>query len=160
VDLRYVTVSFWGFDGHPHTGELLVHATVAEDIVTVFARLHEARFPLEEMRITRADELDAPPTGDGNNTGSFVCRPTRGSSSWSEHARGLAVDVNPFHNPLVREGVVLPELATAYADRDLHRPGMIQPGDAVTEAFAAIGWQWGGTWRSMSDWMHFSHNGR
>jgi hypothetical protein len=159
-ELRYVTVSFWGFDDRPHTGELLVNAAAAEDLVGVFARLHEARFPIEEMRITRADELDAPPTGDGNNTGSFVCRPTRGSSSWSEHAYGLAVDINPFHNPLAKEGVVLPELATTYVDRTWHRPGMVQPGDVVTEAFTAIGWQWGGDWRSLSDWMHFSHNGR
>jgi hypothetical protein len=159
-DLRYVLVTFWGFDGRVHTGELLLNAAVAEDVATVFARLHDARFPIEEMRITRTDELDAPPTGDGNNTGAFVCRPTRGSSSWSEHARGLAVDINPFHNPLAREGVVLPELATAYVDRSWHRPGMIQPGDEVTEAFAAIGWHWGGNWRSLSDWMHFSHNGR
>jgi hypothetical protein len=30
----------------------------------------------------------------------------------------------------------------------------------VTEAFAAIGWGWGGTWRSSTDTMHFSATGR
>lgn len=160
ADLRYVTLSFWGFDDRPHTGELLVHASAAEDLVTVFADLFAARFPIEEMRVTRADELDAPPTGDGNNTGAFVCRPSRDSARWSEHAHGLAVDINPFHNPLVRGETILPELATAYADRGWDRPGMIQPGDDVVQAFAAIGWSWGGDWSSLVDYMHFSHNGR
>jgi hypothetical protein len=158
-DLRYVTVSFWGFDGAHHAGELILHAEVATDVVGVFERLHDARFPIEEMRLITTADLEAPPTGDGNNTASFVCRSVRGGSSWSEHARGLAVDLNPFHNPYARGDVVLPELASAYLDRTWHRPGMIRPGDAVTEAFAAIGWRWGGDWTS-PDYMHFSRSGR
>jgi hypothetical protein len=159
-DLRYVTVSFWGFDGGHHTGELLAHSTVADDLVSVFARLHEARFPLEEVRVTHPDELDAHPTGDGNNSGAFVCRPSVGSSSWSEHAHGKAIDLNPFHNPYLRGDVVVPELASAYLDRGHVRPGMIVDGDVVVRAFADVGWSWGGHWRSAKDWMHFSPSGR
>jgi hypothetical protein len=159
-DLRHVLLTFWGFDDRVHTGELLVHADVAEDVVGVFGALHAARFPLEEVRVIGPDELDAPPTGDGNVTTGFVCRDTRGASSWSQHAYGLAVDLNPFHNPYVKGGVVLPELATSYTDRRRLRPGMIESGDAVTAAFAAIGWGWGGDWSSLADPMHFSRNGR
>ncbi len=159
-DLRYLTVSFWGFDARAHTGELIVHADVADEVVGVFRRLYEERFPIEEMRITRADELDARPTGDDNNTGAFVCRRSRGTSSWSEHAYGRAVDINPFHNPYLKGELVLPELASAYRDRTRARPGMIVAGDVVTEAFAELGWGWGGAWRSSKDYMHFSVNGR
>lgn len=158
-DLRYVTVSFWGFDDRPHTGELLVNADVAEDVVSVFRRLHEARFPIEEVRVTRADELDAAPTGDGNNTSAFVCRAVRGSSTWSQHAFGRAIDLNPFHNPYRKGDLVLPELASAYLDRDRVRPGMILPGDIVTSAFADLGWDWGGSWRTLEDHQHFSRDG-
>jgi hypothetical protein len=158
-DLRYVTVSFWGFDGDHHTGELVVNAVVASDVVSVFEQLHAARFPIEEMRLIGTADLDAPATGDGNNTASFVCRTVRGGSAWSEHARGLAIDINPFHNPYRRGDVVLPELASAYLDRGWHRPGMVQPGDAVTAAFSSIGWWWGGDWSS-PDYMHFSATGR
>jgi hypothetical protein len=160
AELRYVTVSFWGFDRLHHRGELLVHRDHAEGIVAVFERLHEDRFPIEEMRITRSDELDAHPTGDGNNTGAFVCRPTVGATSWSQHAYGAAVDVNPFHNPLARDDIVIPELASAYVDRNDVRPGMILPGDVVTTAFAELGWGWGGNWSTSKDWMHFSATGR
>ncbi|OWY59549.1 hypothetical protein B7486_73980 [cyanobacterium TDX16] len=159
-ELRYVTVSFFGFDGLFHTGELLVHQDAAEGMVEVFRRLHEARFPIEEMRITRVDELDAPPTGDGNNTGAFVCRPVTGGSGWSEHAYGLAIDINSFHNPYEKGDVVLPELASAYLDRGNVRPGMILAGDVVVQAFADMGWTWGGAWNSLKDHQHFSANGR
>jgi len=155
-ELRYLTLGFWGFDGLAHTGEMIVNAEVAEDIVGVFQALFEARFPIEEMRITTQAEVDAPPIGDGNNTGAFVCRAAVGSSRFSEHAYGLAVDINPFHNPYVKGDVVLPELAAVYTDRGTVRPGMIIEGDAVVAAFDAAGWGWGGRWSSLKDYQHFS----
>ena len=159
ADLRYVTVSFRGFDGRAHTGELVVHRRVAAGVVSVFARLYRARFPIEEMRLVTGADLEARPTGDGNNTAAFVCRAARKQTRWSAHAYGLAIDVDPFQNPYHRGDLVLPELASAYLDRGDRRPGMIYPGDVVTTAFAAIGWTWGGTWRSPKDLMHFSATG-
>jgi hypothetical protein len=159
ADLRHVTVGFRGFDGRPHTGELVVHERVAAGVVSVFARLWRARFPIEEMRLVTGADLRAHPTGDGNNTAAFVCRAARKQTRWSAHAYGLAVDVNPFQNPYRRGDLVLPELAGAYLDRANRRPGMIRPGDVVTAAFAGIGWTWGGGWRSPRDFMHFSATG-
>ncbi|MEM7341490.1 MAG: M15 family metallopeptidase [Actinomycetota bacterium] len=160
-DLRYVRTSFWGFDGLHHQGELILHHEVVDDIRTVFAALHEVRFPIEEMRITEPWELDAPPTGDGNNTGAFVCRKVvGGSNTFSQHAYGLAVDINPFHNPYRKGDVVLPELATDYMDRSNVRPGMFFEGGPVVNAFDAIGWGWGGRWQSLDDYHHFSRNNR
>lgn len=157
-DLAWVRLTFWGFDDRRHTGELLVHRTVARPLVRVFGELYRARFPIEEMRITRRAELDAPPTGDGNNTGVFVCRATTGATSYSQHAYGLAVDLNPFHNPYVTGDLVLPELASAFLDRDRARPGMVD--DEVVRAFARIGWGWGGSWQTLKDYQHFSRDNR
>ncbi|WP_185839833.1 M15 family metallopeptidase [Amycolatopsis balhimycina] len=159
TDLRYLTLSFWGFDGRAHTGEMLVNASGAAGIAKVFGMLFAARFPLEEMRVTSASELTAPPTGDGNTTSAFVCRPARGRTTWSAHAYGLAVDVDPFCNPYTQGDLVLPELASAYVDRSRVRPGMVLAGDATVRAFAAIGWSWGGNWHSPTDRMHFTATG-
>ena len=163
-DLAYIRVSFWGFDGRPHTGELVMHRRVATDIVRAFGRLYEARFPIEEMRLVTAADIAAPPTGDGNNTAGFLCRPSLGSGKrqkeWSAHALGIAVDINPFQNPYWYRTLVLPELAFAYADRTWIRPGMIQRDDVVMRAFTDIGWAWGGTWGSRRDYMHFSETGK
>jgi hypothetical protein len=159
ADLRYLTMSFRGFDGRAHTGEMIVNASAAKGIATVFGKLFAARFPIEDMRVTSPAELTAPPTGDGNTTSAFVCRPVRGETQWSAHAYGLAVDVDPFCNPYTKGDLVLPELASAYVDRSRVRPGMVLAGDATVRAFAAIGWSWGGAWTSPVDRMHFTATG-
>ena len=160
--LSYLTMTFWGFDHRAHMGEMIVNASVDEQIVGVFRALYEARFPIEEMRVVTLKEQRAwhtAPTGDTNVTSSFECRPATLGTSWSEHAYGLAIDVNPFHNPYLRGDLVAPELALAYTNRDWHRRGMVLEGDVVTRAFDAIGWGWGGRWSSLKDWMHFSQSG-
>ena len=159
-DLAWLRMSYWGFDDTRHSGELLVNGSVAEDVVTVFRKLYAARFPIESMGISPREDLDAPPTGDGNVTGSFSCRPIRGGTGYSQHAYGLAVDLNPFQNPYHRGDLVLPELASAYLDRDWVRPGMITPDGPAFRAFASIGWGWGGSWSSLKDYQHFSLTGR
>lgn len=159
-DLSYLTMTFRGFDGDSHLGEMIVHESVADGVIDVFGRLFDAGFPIEEMRVVSSSELDLPPTGDGNNTTAFVCRAVTGASSWSQHAYGLAIDINPFHNPYSKGDLVLPELASHYLDRTLGQPGMILEGGAAVAAFDSIGWGWGGRWRSLSDLHHFSANGR
>ena len=159
-ELAYLTVSYIGFDGNSYVGDVIVNASVADAMVGVFRVMFENGFPLEEVRIIAPAELDAAPTGDGNVTTAFVCRPVTGGTSWSQHAYGLAIDINPFHNPYVKDELVLPELATVYADRSLALPGMIVEGDPVVQAFDAIGWGWGGRWTTLTDPQHFSANGR
>jgi len=158
-ELTWVRMTFWGFDGARHTGEMLINARVAQDVVGVFRRLYEARFPIEQMDITTTAERDAPPTGDGNGTGAFVCRLARGETSFSQHAYGLAIDINPFQNPYVKGDRVIPELAGWYLNRDRQAPGMIHSDGVVVRAFADIGWGWGGNWNSLKDYQHFSENG-
>jgi hypothetical protein len=158
-DLRYLTVSFRGFDGAAHTGELVIHRDEADDVVSVFHQLFDAGFPIEEMRLVTDADLEAPPTGDGNVTAAFVCRPVRGGTRFSAHASGLAIDLDPFQNPYQRDDLVLPELASAYLDRSVVRPGMILDGGVAVAAFEAIGWTWGGRWDDPVDRMHFSATG-
>ena len=161
-ELSYVKMPFWGFDRERHTGEMIVNASVASQVVQAFEGAYEARFAIEEMRVVTREEVDSwneAPTGDMNTTSSFECREAAESSHWSQHAYGLAIDINPFHNPYARGDLVAPELASAYVDRTWERPGMISEGDRVTQAFDAIGWGWGGRWSSLKDWMHFSLTG-
>jgi hypothetical protein len=159
-DLAYLTVSHWGFDGQTHTGEVIVHASVAEDMVGVFSKLYDARYPIEALRVVSNQTMAGPPTGDLNISSAFTCRSTVSSSRWSEHAYGLAIDLNPFHNPYIKGSRLIPELSAAYLDRGNVRDGMILANDAVVQAFADIGWSWGGEWTSALDYMHFSHNDR
>jgi len=156
-DLAYAQVSFFGFDGLFHTGEFIAHADHIEGIVEIFAMMHERRFPIEEMVVTSKSDLTARPSGDINNTGAFVCRQVVNSTVWSQHAYGLAIDINPFHNPYVKGNKVIPHLAQAYLDRDRDVPGMINA--EIVAMFIDLGWEWGGNWSTARDWMHFSENG-
>jgi hypothetical protein len=76
--------------------------------------------------------------------------------SWSNHAYGRAIDVNPIENPYLNGGRVIPSAGAAYTDRRDVRPGMAVPGSALVEAFAAVGWGWGASFR---DYQHFSTTG-
>jgi hypothetical protein len=158
-DLRYVTLTFRGFDGRPHTGELVVRSYAVPKYVAAFRRLYALRFPLEEMRLPGTSDMQERPTGDGNDTASFVCRPARGQTRFSAHAYGLAVDVNPFQNPYVRGDLVLPELASAYRDRSWKRAGMFLAGSPAVHAFTDQGFTWGGTFHRPKDYQHMSLTG-
>ena len=158
--MRYLQVTFWGFDQRRHVGELIVHEDHARGIAQVFRKLYDARFPIEQMTLPTSVERDPTPSGDGNGTGAMACRATVGQTFWSAHALGQAININPFQNPYERDGLVIPERARAYLDRSWDRPGMIQPGDVVVRAFRDIGWSWGGDWRTLKDYQHFSATGR
>jgi D-alanyl-D-alanine carboxypeptidase len=165
-DLRLLTVTHWGFDGRQHTGQLVVNRDVAQQLTKVFKRLHELRFPIRHMRL---DDMYGPRRArpaDGDITGSFRCRQAvpspcvggSGSGSWSNHAYGHAIDINPVENPYVGCGQTRDPASVRYMDRSRLRKGMITP--AVVRAFRSIGWGWGGEWSGdTKDYMHFSTTG-
>ena len=146
-ELRYVTVSFRGFDGAAHTGELIVAASEADGIVSVFRALYAADFPIEEMRIPTTPTSTRTPPATATTPPPSCAGRRSAATSWSAHAYGLAIDVNPFMNPYQRDDVVLPELASSYLRRDWQRPGMFGPDSLVVREFARIGWSWGGAWQ-------------
>ncbi|MCC6222204.1 MAG: M15 family metallopeptidase [Thermoleophilia bacterium] len=156
-DLRLVTVSRWGFDGRPAAGKLVVHEDVARDIVSVFRTLYEERFPIRRMRLVDAYGGSDFDSIEADNTSAFNCRAATGSSSWSQHAYGLAVDLNPIENPYVESGRVYHDASRRYLDRSKRLRGMIHAGDVAVLAFARIGWHWGGSWSgSVRDYQHLA----
>ncbi len=74
---------------------------------------------------------------EADNTSAFNCRRATGSGSWSEHAYGRAIDLNPIENPYVEGGRVYHAASKRYANRSKKLAGMIHSGDAVVEAFRA-----------------------
>jgi hypothetical protein len=164
-DLRLLTVRHWGFDGKPHTGQLIVNRDVADPLRSVFRRLYELRFPIRHLRL---DDMYGPRSArpaDGDVTGSFECRKAApspcgtGSGNWSNHAYGHAIDLNPGENPYVGCGMTRDPTRARYVRRDRLYKGMVTT--AVVAAFRSIGWGWGGAWTGdTKDYMHFSVNGR
>ena len=159
-DLRLLTLTHWGFDGEVHRGELVVHADEASAVTEAFRALFQARFPIKRMQLVDVYGGDDDRSMAANNTSGFNCRTVEGSSSWSEHAYGRAIDINPIQNPFVQEDHVSPPAGGRYVNRARRAQGLIRADDAVVRAFAAIGWGWGGYWTSSKDYQHFSASGR
>jgi D-alanyl-D-alanine carboxypeptidase len=159
-DLRMLTVSHWGFDGRRRTGRLVVHETAASPLRTAFRRLYATRFPVRKIVPIDAYGGSDFRSIEADNTSAFNCRRATGSSSWSEHAYGRAIDVNPIENPYTENGRVYHRASRSYVARRQVRKGMAVEGGALVRAFDAIGWGWGGRWTgSVKDYQHFSSSG-
>ena len=160
-DLDLVTVTYLGFDEHSHTGEIVVHTQDSRAVMAVFESMFDNQYPIESVI-----PIGGPPRRSrGRRSGVFeyfrVSLSSRvRTSRWSQHAFGLAIDLNPHINPFVSKNVIWPSESERYTDRGLDEPGMITEDDAVTEAFDSIGWSWGGRWKSVKDYQHFSSTGR
>ncbi|MEU7863791.1 M15 family metallopeptidase [Nonomuraea sp. NPDC049141] len=161
-DLRLITMTYWGFDDKAHTGgELVVRKTVTDDVVKVFGKLYAMRYPIKQMRLVDVYKGDDYDSIDADNTSAFNCRAATGSSNWSNHAYGEAIDINPRENPYVTaSGSTAHQNAKKFAKRPAKGEGVINPGDRVVRAFASVGWGWGGAWSGTKDFQHFSRNGR
>ena len=162
-ELVLVKADYLTLSGLPAKGELIVNKSQAEKVVAALKELYEMRFPLERMdRIIKYDGED-PKSMAANNTSAFRCSPLErerfhSRGTWSEHASGDAIDINPLYNPYVKGDVVQPPEGRPYVDRSKSHPYMVTP--SVVSAFAKQGWKWGGDWKSLKDWQHFSAGGR
>lgn len=161
-DLRLLTVRRVDFGGRARWGWLVVHEDAAVPLRSVFRTLYRQRFPIRRM--LPVDRYGSPPDNDfrsieADNTSAFNCRNATGSGSWSQHAYGLAVDLNPIENPYVSGGRTSHPRSEPYLDRSRVRPGMVVEGDVVVRAFARVGWGWGGRWSNPIDYQHFSSSG-
>jgi D-alanyl-D-alanine carboxypeptidase len=160
--LRLLTLTYWGFDGRVHTGRLVVAATEARGVLQALRTLYDARFPIRRMRLIESYGTDDDRSMAADNTVGFNCRlvyPGGPGKPWSAHAFGLAIDINPRENPYIGSSGTAPPAGRAFVDRSQYRKGMIHAGDRVVRAFAAVGWKWGGAWRSPKDYQHFSATG-
>lgn len=163
--LRVLTVAHRDFAGERRLGQLVVNEDAARSLARAFARLYELGFPIRHLRFA---DLYGPRPKRTDVSGAFACResvpsPCSGktrSGTWSQHAYGRAVDLNPVENPYFGRscGKVHDPRSRRFLDRSRVRRGMVTP--AVVRAFASIGWGWGGSWSSTRDYMHFSATGR
>lgn len=162
--LSLVKFSYLGFDGAIHDdGEIMVMDAAAENVLRIFTKLREIRFPIAKARlINHYDGSDDASIAD-DNTSAFNSRNVAGTNSLSLHAYGLAIDLNPLENPYVQRSgeklIFSPPAGKAYANRFKGQPEQqLRRGlaEAVIDVFANEGFSvWGGYWNSSIDYQHF-----
>jgi hypothetical protein len=150
-NLRLVNVYYYGFDDKLHKGQLVVHKDIVLDMIEIFELIRESRFPIGKViPISKYGWSDEKSMQD-NNTSVFNYRFISGSRVISNHAAGLAIDINPSLNPYIKNGKSLPENCIY----DTTKAGTILSDSDLVKEFKWRGWQWGGDWKSLKDYQHF-----
>ena len=158
-DLRYLQVLHYGFDGKVHQGEIIVNKRVARDVLSIFKELYEAKYPIEKMRLIDDYEAQDEVSMTDNNSSGFCFRNINKTNRISNHAKGLAIDINPLYNPFVKGTSVEPKAGSPYAfDRTSGNAYFIIENDVCVKTFAKYGFTWGGKYTSLKDYQHFEKN--
>lgn len=156
ADLVYVRLTYLGFDGAAHQGELVVHKSVADDVVAIFQVLFKRRFPIEKMKLIDDYRGSDDASMADNNTSAFNCRFVADRPGvFSKHSEGRAIDINPRTNPMVSGKSVFPPNGAKFVRPGARAPGILRAGSPIVGEFVRRGWTWGGGWKTVKDYQHF-----
>jgi poly-gamma-glutamate synthesis protein (capsule biosynthesis protein) len=156
-DLRYIKLTYWGFDNKEHTGELIVNKSISKDIVSIFKQLHKIKYPIHKMELVSKYKANDFASIEADNTSTFNCRYVDGTTKWSNHTYGKAIDINPIENPYVsKSGHTSHKKSYPYIKRDHTKSKAVMlKSDYIVKLFKAHGFRWGGDWRCCKDYQHF-----
>lgn len=157
-ELRYLRLSYCDADGETRTGEMVCNQLIAKDLVEIFRELWKAGYKIERMQLVDDFDADDELSMTHNNTCCFNYRYVAGTTVLSEHATGMAVDINPLYNPCVSGKRIQPKAGAPYAKDRKNRtdiPYKIDRESLVYKLFLEHNFHWGGDWRSLQDYQHF-----
>ena len=146
-ELRHLTLRHWDNTGVERTGELVCNVAIAKDLLDIFVELYDAHYPIHSVRLIDDFGANDEASMDANNTSAFCYRTVAGTKTLSRHAKGMAIDINPKDNPMVkplRKGGHIPRVHHTITEHDV-----------CYKAFRKRGFEWGGHWRSVKDYQHF-----
>lgn len=163
--LRRVSFKHLNFEDKIIEGNVVVLDIVAEHTAAIFSELLERNFPIYKAVLMQNYEGNDKLSMNDNNSSAFNGRPITGGNSWSKHAYGVAIDINPLQNPYIsfqKNGFaeILPAASSEFfVNRSNTRPNKkLRTGmaETVVDIFARHGFmRWGGEWDSPIDYQHF-----
>lgn len=160
-DLMYLKIPHFDFNSNVAEGELIVHKSIANEVLDIFSELFVIGYPIERMELIDKYNADEFASKDANNTTAFY---TANSDTPKSHSLGMAIDINPQINPHVENNGTSKHANTAeYLSRnndlwssEIARCAYIGPDTEVFNIFVnKYGWEWGGTWQNNRRYHHF-----
>ncbi|SRR5690554_1705421 len=150
LQLELIDVIYLSTDGEIHKGQILANKAIASDIVHLFEFMLDRGFVIDKaipiVHYGWSDSLSM----DDNNSYSFCYR----DISYSKHAQGMAIDINPRFNPLQWKNERRPnQPENAVLDTTVN--GTLYPGHPVVDEFRRRGFRWGHTFTRYWDDHHF-----
>lgn len=125
-------------DGVKTTANVTVHEAIANDLIYALKTAQDAGFKVYEVQ-------------------GYSWRNVSGTGNISQHALGLAVDINVQENYCVYPNGKVD--AGKFWNPTTSEFSIPQDGILVN-TFKSLGWGWGGDWYAKKDYMHFSFTGR
>jgi hypothetical protein len=151
-DIIKVSVPFINFKGVLDRGLIEVHKLVSDEVLEIFTEIKKSGFKIEKIKTIDNYNYSDEESVIDNNTSAFNFRFVSGSTKLSDHAIGLAIDINPKLNPWLHPS------ALNIFKYDTSVEGTITPDGDVVKIFKKFGWSWGGDWKN-PDYQHFFKGG-
>jgi hypothetical protein len=163
--LRVVMIPYVDFKGERQSGPMMVDAALADEVLKIFTEIAvDGSYRIERLELIDAYGGNDFKSIEANNTSAFNCRRTTGAKTMSAHAKGRAIDVNPLINPYVDKKGTSHKKSLGFVTKAQRAKskaaGLIRADGIVVKTFKKYGWTWGGDWKSIKDYQHFSKDGR
>ena len=152
-ELTLINVLYRSTDDRIHRGQIMTNKAIEDEIKQMFRFMLDKEFVIAKVipmvKYNWNDSLSM----DDNNTSSFCYR----NVSYSKHATGMAIDINPRFNPLRWKNSDKPNQPNG-ATLDTTINGTLYPSHPVVKEFRRLGVRWGHTFSKYSDDHHFEKN--
>lgn len=133
-----INVPIVDINGNRSTTRVTIHREIAQDMLNIMTDIANAGFPIYSI-------------------GCYNWRDAvGGGGSRSHHSYGIACDLNPKENYMIKNGAIL---SGSHYKPNVD-PYSFPANGVVVSAFTRYGWGWGGSWSSSKDYMHFSFTNR
>ncbi len=152
-ELTLINVLYRSTDDRIHRGQIMTNKAIEDEIKQMFRFMLDKEFVIAKVipmvKYNWNDSLSM----DDNNTSSFCYR----NVSYSKHATGMAIDINPRFNPLRWKNSDKPNQPNG-ATLDTTINGTLYPSHPVVKEFRRLGFRWGHTFSKYYDDHHFEKN--
>lgn len=150
--LQLITVKYYSTDGKIHQGQILTNKKIVHELLELLKFMFQQHFPIAQAIPIVKYEWNDDLSMKANNTSSFCYR----NASYSKHATGMAIDINPYFNPV--------RWKSGYEHRidkpigAIYNPkvsGTFYDSHPVILKFKAFGFRWGHSFKRNYDDHHF-----
>jgi hypothetical protein len=150
--LQLIDVTYYSTDRKIHSGQVLTNKKLAKSLKIVFHFMFENKFPIAQAIPIVKYNWDDKLSMQANNTYSFCYR----NISYSKHASGMAIDINPFFNPVRWKACFENRINRPIgANYDPAKPGTFYSLHPVVQEFKKLGFHWGHNFKEKFDDHHF-----
>lgn len=176
-DLIYIKMLHYNYNNEIVVGEMIVNKVILEEIKQIFKELFNIKYQINSMKLIDDFwiENDAIKTDRNsiinNNSSCFCYRKISKTEKLSNHAFGIAIDINPLDNPytpIKKDGSFDESNLTHYEksilinreEKAKKNPHIITLNDNICKIFKKYGFECGGIWplkykNKARDWQHF-----